>query len=264
MSDEVLLDRRPDGVALLTLNDPVRRNPLSDRHVLDALVARLREVEQDGAVRVLVITGVGPVFSAGGNVKDMRAKAGMFAGPAVEIAEAYLSGVQQIPQIMQRLDIPTIAAVNGPAMGAGCDLSLMCDMRLASGTALFGEVFVNLGIISGDGGGWFLVRHLGYQRACEISFRGRPIDATEALRLGLVLDVVPEEELLPRALALAGEIATKPAPAIRMTKRLLRMAERTHLQDFLGAAAAMQAAAHGSAEHDAALDAALAQRARAS
>ena len=79
-----------------------------------------------------------------------------------------------------------------------------------------------------------------------------------------MLDVVPEEELLPRALALAGEIAAKPAPAIRMTKRLLRMAERTHLQDFLGAAAAMQAAAHGSAEHDAALDAALALRARAS
>ena len=102
MSDEVLLDRRPDGVALLTLNDPARRNPLSDRHMLDALVARLREVEQDGAVRVLVITG---------------------AGPAVEIAEAYLSGVQQIPQIMQRLDIPTIAAVNGPAMGAGCGTS---------------------------------------------------------------------------------------------------------------------------------------------
>ena len=262
MSDEILLDRRPDGVALLTLNDPARRNPLSDRGMLDALVALLRQVEQDGAVRVLVITGAGPVFSAGGNVKDMQAKAGMFAGAGVEIAEAYLSGVQQIPQIMQRLDIPTIAAVNGPAMGAGCDLSLMCDLRLASSTARFGEVFVNLGIVSGDGGGWFLVRHLGYQRACEISFRGRPIEAEEALRLGLVLEVVPDAELLPRALALAGEIAAQSAPAIRMTKRLLRMAERTHLQDFLAAAAAMQAVAHGSAEHDQALVAALAARAR--
>lgn len=264
MSHKVLIERPAEGVSVLTLNDPAHRNPMSDPALLEALIAALLAVEKDATVRALVITGAGPVFSAGGNVKDMQKKTGMFAGSAIEIAEAYVSGVQQIPLILSRLDIPTIAAVNGPAMGAGCDLGLMCDMRLASTTARFGEVFVNLGIVSGDGGGWYLVRHLGYQRACEISFRGRPVEADEALRLGLVLEVVEPDALMPRAVEMAAEIARKPAPAIRMTKRLLRMAERTHLQDYLATAAAMQAAAHGSVEHERAIDALMAQISRAS
>jgi enoyl-CoA hydratase/carnithine racemase len=259
MSDKVLIEHRADGVVLLTLNDPAHRNPISDTALLEALIAALGSVEKDKSVRALVITGAGSVFSAGGNIRDMQKKSGMFAGSGMEIAEAYLSGVQQIPQIISRIDVPTIAAVNGAAMGAGCDLTLMCDMRIASSKALFGEVFVNLGIVSGDGGGWYLVRHLGYQRACEISFRGRPVDADEALRLGLVLEVVEPDALLSRALALAAEIARKPAPAIRMTKRLLRMAERTHLQDYLAAAAAIQAAAHGSADHARAVEDLVAQ-----
>lgn len=257
----VLVERRPDGVVLLTLDDPARRNPLSDRPTLEALASALQEIEADSAARVLVVTGAGSAFSAGGNVKDMRERSGIFAGSAAEVAEAYRDTVQRLPLLFARLDIPTIAAVNGPAMGAGCDLALMCDLRLGSTRALFGEVFVNLGLVSGDGGGWFLVRHLGYQRAAEISFRGRPIAAEEALALGLVLEVLEPAALLPRALELAGEIAAKPAPAIRMTKRLLRMAERTQLQDYLAAVGAMQAIAHGTAEHAAAVDALLAGRA---
>ncbi|MWD26040.1 enoyl-CoA hydratase [Aquicoccus sp. SCR17] len=245
----VLTERRKDGVVVLTLNDPKRRNPMSDRALLDPLVAALREVETDPEARVLLITGAGPCFSAGGNLKDMQAESGMFAGRGEQIAEAYRATVQQIPLILSRIDIPTIAAVNGPAYGAGCDLSLMCDMRLASTTARFGEVFVDLGLVSGDGGGWFLVRHLGYQRAAEISFRARPVAAEEALELGLVLSLHAPEDLMAATLAMASEMAAKPAPAQRMTKRLLRMAERTHLQDYLAAVAAMQALAHGTDEH---------------
>jgi enoyl-CoA hydratase/carnithine racemase len=249
----VLIERRAEGVVVLTLNDPDHRNPLSDSEMIEALIAGLRGVEQDPQARVLVITGQGPTFSAGGNVRAMHERSGMFGGSAAEIAESYHASVQQLPLILSRIDIPTIAAVNGPAMGAGCDLSLMCDLRIASTTALFGEVFVGLGLVSGDGGGWFLVRHLGYQRAAEISFRARPIDAAEALSLGLVLEVLEPGELMSRTLDIAAEIAAKPPSAIRMTKRLLRMAERMQLQDYLVTAGAMQAAAHGTPEHESAV-----------
>ncbi|WP_333827194.1 enoyl-CoA hydratase-related protein [Pararhodobacter sp.] len=249
----VLIDKRPDGVVVLTLNDPDHRNPLSDSAMIEALIAGLHGIEQDPKARVLVITGQGTTFSAGGNIHDMHEKTGIFGGSAAEIAESYRANVQQLPLILSRIDIPTIAAVNGPAMGAGCDLSLMCDLRLAATTSLFGEVFVDLGLVSGDGGGWFLVRHLGYQRAAEISFRARPVDAQEALSLGLVLEVLEPGDLMPRALDLAAEIAAKPPAAIRMTKRLLRMAERTQLQDYLTTVSAMQAAAHGTPDHAAAV-----------
>lgn len=258
----VIMERRPNGVVVLTLNDPEHRNPLSDAQMIQALLDALRTIENDRDARVMVLTGNGSAFSAGGNVREMHEKAGIFAGSAVEIAEGYRAAVQQLPIILSRIDIPTIAAVNGPAMGAGCDLTLMCDLRLASTRALFGEVFVDLGLVSGDGGGWFLVRHLGYQRAAEISFRARPVDAQEALSLGLVLEVLEPEKLMERALQLAMELATKPSPAIRMTKRLLRMAERTHLQDYLAAVGAMQAAAHGTPEHASAVAAFVERRDR--
>lgn len=256
----VLTERRPDGVVVLTLNDPERRNPMSDPAMLDPLIDALRAVERDPAARVVILTGAGSCFSAGGNLNEMQARSGMFAGSGDRISETYLATVQQLPLILSRIDIPTIAAVNGPAYGAGCDLSLMCDMRLASTTARFGEVFVDLGLVSGDGGGWFLVRHLGYQRAAEISFRARPVGAQEALDLGLVLSLHDPDELMQAALDMAAEMAAKSAPAQRMTKRLLRMAERSHLQDYLVAVAAMQALAHGTDEHADRVAAALAQR----
>lgn len=262
MTDGVLIDRHTNGVVVLTLNDPEHRNPMSGPKILDPLIAALRAVESDPTVRALVLTGAGSCFSAGGNLHEMRDKAGMFQGRPATIAESYLATVQQLPLILSRIDVPTIAAVNGPAFGAGCDLSLMCDMRIASNTARFGEVFVDLGLVSGDGGGWFLVRHLGYQRAAEISFRARPVDAQEALELGLVLSLHATEELMPATLEFAAEIAAKSAPAIRMTKRLLRMAERSHLQDYLAAVAAMQALAHGTDEHADKVAAALETRRR--
>jgi len=252
-ASKVLLDVRPDGVAILTLNDPEHRNPLSDEGMISELLAHLRSIETNMDLRALVLTGVGSCFSAGGNIHQMQRKEGMFAGSAYQISEAYQASVQQIPLILSRISIPTIAAVNGPAMGAGCDLAMMCDMRLATQTAQFGEVFVRLGLVSGDGGGWFLLRHLGYQRAAEISFRGRPVHADEALELGLVLEIVPDNALMEQAISLASEIAAQPPAAIRMTKRLLKMAEKTELPDYLAAVAAMQAVMHGTDEHSEAL-----------
>ena len=258
----ILIERHGDGVVVLTLNDPDRRNPMSDPAMIDPLLEALRGIEHDPDARVVVLTGAGTCFSAGGNLHEMKARSGMFGGSADQIAQAYHTSVQQLPLVLSRIDVPVIAAVNGPAYGAGCDLSLMCDMRLASTTARFGEVFVDLGLVSGDGGGWFLVRHLGYQRAAEISFRARPVSAEEALELGLVLSLHEPGALMDAALDMAREIAAKPAPALRMTKRLLRMAERSHLQDYLSAVAAMQAVAHGTPEHAERVSAAVAARAR--
>jgi enoyl-CoA hydratase/carnithine racemase len=149
--------------------------------------------------------------------------------------------------------VPTIAAVNGPAIGAGCDLACMCDIRIASTEARFAESFVKLGIIPGDGGAWWLQRVIGYARAAELSFTGEIIDAQTALGIGLVSRVVSAAELLPSARALAGRIAANPAPALRMAKRLLRHAQTSRLDETLELSAAMQALAHHTGEHDAAV-----------
>lgn len=140
----------------------------------------------------------------------MQEKKGTFAGSAMEIRESYRRGIQQIPLAMHRAEIPLIAAVNGPAIGAGFDLACMCDLRIASSRAVVGETFINLGIIPGDGGAWFLQRLVGYQRAAELTLTGRLLKADEALQMGLFLEVVEPEALLDRALELARQIAAKP------------------------------------------------------
>ncbi|MFP4391120.1 MAG: enoyl-CoA hydratase-related protein, partial [Desulfococcaceae bacterium] len=141
--------------------------------------------------------------------------------------------------------------VNGVAVGAGCDLALMCDMRIASVKAKFTESFINLGIIPGDGGAFFLPKLVGMARACEMTFTGKVVKADEAMAMGLVNDVVPHEELMERARVLADEIATKPAHALRMAKQLLYMGQRVALPDLLDQSAAFQALCHSTEEHKA-------------
>jgi enoyl-CoA hydratase/carnithine racemase len=129
----------------------------------------------------------------------------------------------------------------------------MCDIRIASTKARFAESFVKLGLIPGDGGAWLLPRVVGMSKAAELTFTGDTIDATEALACGLVSKVVPPEELLPSAQALAARIAANPAPALRMAKRLLREGQHVRLDTLLEMSAAFQAVAHHTPEHDAAL-----------
>ena len=168
--------------------------------------------------------------------------------------------MQLLPQALYNLDIPTIAAVNGAAVGAGCDLTMMCDMRVASDKARFGEVFLNLGIIPGDAGSWFMLRRLGHQKAADLTFSGRMVDAAEALELGMVLEVVAHDRLMDRARARAAVIASKPPRAVRVAKRLMRNAERMDLPDFLNSAAAYQALMHQTEDHHEAVAAFLEKR----
>jgi enoyl-CoA hydratase/carnithine racemase len=251
------LDKR---VALLTLQRDDVRNALTGTALVEDIVTTVRWADNSSEVSVLVITGGGSAFSSGGNVKEMQERSGIFSGSPLEIEGQYRRGIQQIPLTIGKTEVPLIAAVNGPAIGAGFDLACMCDLRIASTTAVVGETFVNLGIIPGDGGAWFLQRLIGFQRAAELTFTGRLVKADEARELGIFLETVAPEQLLPRALELAGQMAAKPPQALRLAKRLMKMAQRTELNDFLDICASFQAMAHQTDDHLEAVNAFLEKR----
>ena len=238
-----------DRVATLTLNRHDVRNALTGTRLIDDIVAVAEWANRCDAISALIITAAGSAFSYGGNVKDMAERGGDFAGDAAEIAVRYRRGIQRIPLALQQVEIPVIAAVNGPAIGAGFDLANMADLRIASSAAKFGETFLNLGLIPGDGGAWFLQRSIGYQAAFELTLSGRIIDATEAKALGIVLDVVEPERLMARARELAARFAEQPPKALRLTKRLMKMAQRMELKDFLDLCASFQGLCHQEPEH---------------
>ena len=237
------------AIRILTLNRPDNRNVITGPEIIEEIVAAIHEVQNDPEARALVVTGAGSAFSAGGNVKEMAEGAGMFAGTPEKIADNYRAGIQRIPRAMHALDVPAIAAVNGPAIGAGCDLACMCDIRIASENARFGETFAALGLVPGDGGAFFLPRAVGASRAAELSFTARVFDAFEALEMGLVSRVTPPAELMRRAMEIAESIAARPGPTLRMTKRLLRMARTASLAEVLDQSAAFQGLCHHLPEH---------------
>ena len=228
--------------------------------MVEAMVEALDRLNEDPAVRVAIVTGTGNAFSSGGNLNTMREGGGLNDPLPARTRQNYQRGIQRIPLAFERLEVPVIAAVNGPAIGAGCDLACMCDLRIASETARFAESFVKVGIVPGDGGAWLLPRVVGFSKACEMAFTGDPIDAAEALACGLVSKIVPAAELLPAARALAARIAANPGHAVRMTKRLLREGRHVRIDTLLEMSAAMQALAHATADHREAVDAMLSKR----
>jgi enoyl-CoA hydratase/carnithine racemase len=250
---------RQGDVVTLRLDHPETLNRLASEAQFLELAGQIRSVAADTSVRALVITGQGAAFCAGGDIRNMAAREGFSAGTAADIEERYRRSVHQVPRALSEIDIPTIAAVNGPAYGAGCDLACFCDIRLAARNASFSFSFVQLGIVPGDGGAWMLPRLIGRSNAMEMAFTADPVDAETALRIGLVSQVVDGSQLLDRAHAIANRIAQHPARAVRMTKRLLRDAEHTTLAKHLDLAAAFQAIAHLAPEHLVAVAAVLAR-----
>ena len=245
-----LLFERDGAVVTLTMNRPAERNALTTAEQFAEFPEVCERIRRDPTVRAVVLTGAGPAFCAGGNVMDMRDKTGLFEGNPHDIRNRYRSGIQRIPLAIYELEVPTIAAVNGPAVGAGCDLACMCDIRIASERAMFAESFVKLGIIPGDGGAWFLPRTVGMSKAAEMTFTGDPVTAQEARSSGLVSKVVPAEQLMDEARALARRIAANPGTAVRMAKRLLRAGQSVSLDTLLEMSAAFQAIAHHTPEHE--------------
>lgn len=250
MNDPVLFNR-DGGVVTLTLNEPATRNAVSPA-ITEALVARIREVNQDLSIRCVILTGAGEGFSSGGNVKEMKEKKGLFGGTPAEIRRGYWHGIQQIPLAMYELEVPSIAAVNGAAIGAGCDLSLMCDIRIAGRSAVFAESFMRVGLVSGDGGAWHLPRVVGLSKAYEMTFTGDFIRAEEAVRIGLASRWVEDADLMTEAFALAQRIAAHPSHSLRLTKRLLRDSQHVSLPIALELASSSQALVqHTQDQHEA-------------
>ena len=235
-----------DGaVATIVLSDPPTRNSLSFPMIAE-LTRLVRELNGDIAVKCLILTGEGDAFSSGANVKEMRDRAGFSAGSPLEIKQRLADSVQAMALALHALEIPTIAAVGGPAYGAGFDLALLCDLRIAATNAVFAETFLKLGVVSGDGGAWLLPRILGPQLAAYLTYTAEPISAAEAERIGLVLKVVEPAALAAEARALADRIANKPAHSLRAAKRLLRQSlEGGTLATHLELAANM----HGVLQH---------------
>ncbi|MDB5874265.1 MAG: enoyl-CoA hydratase [Ramlibacter sp.] len=243
------LDARREGAVLtLTMSQPETRNALTGNTAVDEFVAQCDEIARDATIRVVILTGAGPVFSSGGNVKDMQRYLDGSIEPEV-IRQEYRSGIQRLPKALYNLDVPIIAAVNGPAVGAGFDLTCMCDIRIASERATFAESFVKVGIVAGDGGAWLLPRVVGMSKASEMAFTGETLTAQAALECGLVSRVVPHDTLMAEANALALKIAANPGGVLRMTKRLLREGQHTSLDALLEMSAGMQAIAHMSPDH---------------
>lgn len=256
---ESVIYEQDGGVVTLTLNEPATRNAISPA-IVEQLVAHCARINQDMSVGCVVVTGAGEGFSSGGNVKEMRDRVGLFGGTPAEIRRGYQHGVQRIPLAMYDLEVPSIAAVNGFAVGAGCDLSLMCDIRIAADNAEFAENFMRVGLVSGDGGAWFLPRVVGLSRAYEMTFTGEFIKASRALEWGLVSRVVPKAELLSEAMKLAGRIAAYPVQSIRMCKKLLRDSGAIGLPTHLEMAAGMQALIQHTADQHEAVTAFLEKR----
>jgi enoyl-CoA hydratase/carnithine racemase len=259
MSDYVTYEQ--DGpIVTLTLNAPDKRNAISTFADCDAVVAAVHRVNRDRSVRAVILTGAGTAFCAGGDLKAMRDRRGIIEGSHADLRENYRRGVQAMANALYDCDAPTIAAVNGPAIGLGLDVACMCDMRIASEKASFAESFVKVGIVPGDGGAWLLPRVVGMSVACEMSFTGDVLTPQEAKEVRLVSRVVPHEELMDAARALAGRIAANPPEMVRMTKRLLREGQHTRLSTLLEMSAAFQALAHSTEDHKEAVGAMLEKR----
>ena len=258
-TDAVLYEEKGDGIVVLTLNDPKTRNALGDE-IINGIVTSCARINADTSVRCMILTGAGEGFSSGGNVKEMREKKGLFGGAPVDMRRAYQHGIHKIPKALYDLEVPSICAVNGAAIGAGCDTTLMCDIRIAGKKAQFAESFLRVGLVSGDGGAWFLPRVVGLSRAYEMTLTGDVIDAEKAEKWGIVSKIVDDDKLMEEALAMAKRIAAFPPHSIRLNKRLLRESQGVSLPVALEMASAMQALAQSTDDQHEAVNAMLDKR----
>ncbi|MDP2627258.1 MAG: enoyl-CoA hydratase-related protein [Candidatus Rokubacteria bacterium] len=214
---DVVLVAQADGVLTLTLNRPDSLNALTVE-VMGALADRLEAAAADRSARAVVITGAGSAFSAGGDLAFLQELPGM---PPARAKEVVYGNFQRVPRLIRGMDKPVIAAVNGAAVGAGCEIAVACDFRIASEKARFGEVWITLGCIPALGGMYLLPRLVGFARATELVLTGEIIDAREALRIGLVNKVVMPPDLPRAAEELARSLARGPARAIAAAKEAL-------------------------------------------
>jgi len=240
---QTLFQSRSGAVTTVTLNRPAARNAL-DLVMRRELTAVLDEIEADAEVRVLILTGAGGHFCSGGDVKTMREKRHTAAEGRgrVELLNAMVQRLVSFPK-------PTIAMVDGYAVGAGSNLALCCDLIVASERAKFGELFWKIGLVPDGGGTWLLPRVVGLARAKELIFTADIIDAAEAARIGLVNRVVPLADLERTTQALAAKIAAGPPAVLKMAKHMVNRAATSDLASALDLEAFSQGIAIASEDH---------------
>ncbi|HEV2561771.1 MAG TPA: crotonase/enoyl-CoA hydratase family protein [Rhizomicrobium sp.] len=244
-----LLFDKKGHVVTLTINRPETRNPLGEEGDGELFAAAAARINADRDVRCAILTGAGKAFSAGGNLKAMRERSGSFAGSGVAIRERYRNGIHRMVRAIWGIEVPVIAAVNGPAIGLGNDVACLADMRIAADSAIFGATFLKVGLVPGDGGAWILPRTIGMARAAELFFTGDTIDAPTALAWGLVSKIVPGDQLLAEAEALAARVCRQPPDVLRMTKKLMREGQGTSFDTIMEMSASMQSLAHLTSDH---------------
>lgn len=220
---------RKEGIATVSLNRPDKLNALSEE-MKDGLIAAFQDLNRDDAVRVVLLTGVGRGFCAGGDVSTM-------GGLSADAAKRRIRKAQQVVATLANVEKPVIAAVRGPVAGIGWSLALACDLIIASETANFHQSFAKIGLVPDGGAVFFLKQILGTYRAKELVYTARPTKAAEALALGLVNRMVPDTNLEAEAWALASQLAQGPAFALSVTKRMFRTLETPSLDNFLDAEA---------------------------
>ena len=211
----ILFELDDEGVATITLNRPEKYNAFT-KDMINRWAEILEQCEEDPKVKVVILTGAGKAFCTGGDINAQKDRAN---NDSLERKDFLWRHVHKIAFIMERMDKPTIAAVNGVARGAGLDMALMCDLRTMADTATVAESYINVGLIAGDGGTYYLPRIIGLPRALELFWTGRAIGAAEAERIGLVNNVFPVDQLMTGTRELARAIAAQPFEAVRAYKR---------------------------------------------
>jgi enoyl-CoA hydratase/carnithine racemase len=229
MSHEDILTEKADGIATITLNRPRKKNAFT-LEMIDKWTEALCSWRTDPDVRVIVLTGSGEAFCAGIDFSSVDAEQG--TNP-VGLKKMLWERIHRIPLTLEDIDKPVIAAVNGPAVGAGLDMALMCDLRFAADTAQLSEGYVKAGLVPGDGGAYYLPRLVGIAKALELLWTGDFIDAEEALRIGLVNRVYPRESLMLETRTFARRLADGPQEVIRTIKRATYQSSRSDLRTAL-------------------------------
>jgi len=244
------------GVATIRLNRPERMNAFTFE-MIDAWAVALRDCRVRDDVKVVVVTGAGQAFCSGGDIVEMQDR--LEQTPVQRKAELF-ERVQRIPLALEDLDKPVLAAINGAATGAGLDLALMCDVRYAAQSARMAETYIRVGLVPGAGGAHFLPRVVGTAKALEMFLTGEFIDATEALRIGLVNKVFPDETFQADVERIAQRMARAPALPMRLIKRAILQGVRNDLRTNLDLISSHYAVATAAKEHHEAVRAFLAER----
>ena len=209
-------------IATITLNAPERMNTISGP-MLNQLTARLQEADADPQVRCVILTGAGRAFCAGLDLRAQTQGGGLSIGSSGGVTSTTLDLKNTPPTVLQEMETPTICAINGGAAGYGMDTALGCDIRIMGKSAKLAAAFCKLGLVPESGGTWYLPRLIGWSKAAELIFTGRTLNAEESVAWGLASQAVADEELMPRARAMAAEIAGNAPLAVRAAKRMMRM-----------------------------------------